>query len=243
MRMLPNADVYWNPWHGCRKVSEGCKNCYVYFLDRRYGRDASVIFRTKTVFNLPITRTREGVFKHPKGTTFMTCFNSDFFLEDADPWRPEAWDIMRQRQDCAFFLMTKRPERIAQNFPEDREHFQHLMIGVSTENQAAADRRLPGFLSFDLPYHGIMVGPILETVDLRPYLATGKVNQVTVSGESYEGARVTRYDDVRSIYLQCKEFNVPFHFLQTGNLWFQDGEIHHVARAKQRSLAKTIVFE
>ncbi|MBE6038714.1 MAG: DUF5131 family protein, partial [Anaerofustis stercorihominis] len=20
----------WNPWHGCRKISDGCKNCYVY---------------------------------------------------------------------------------------------------------------------------------------------------------------------------------------------------------------------
>ncbi|MER2143167.1 MAG: DUF5131 family protein [Eubacteriales bacterium] len=21
----------WNPWHGCRKCSEGCQNCYVYY--------------------------------------------------------------------------------------------------------------------------------------------------------------------------------------------------------------------
>ena len=23
----------WNPWHGCRKCSEGCQNCYMYYLD------------------------------------------------------------------------------------------------------------------------------------------------------------------------------------------------------------------
>lgn len=23
----------WNPWHGCIKCSEGCQNCYVYYLD------------------------------------------------------------------------------------------------------------------------------------------------------------------------------------------------------------------
>lgn len=23
----------WNPWHGCKKVSEGCQNCYMYYLD------------------------------------------------------------------------------------------------------------------------------------------------------------------------------------------------------------------
>ncbi|MDE6046291.1 MAG: phage Gp37/Gp68 family protein, partial [Alistipes sp.] len=21
--------VAWNPWHGCRKISEGCRHCYV----------------------------------------------------------------------------------------------------------------------------------------------------------------------------------------------------------------------
>nr|WP_278849220.1 DUF5131 family protein [Megamonas funiformis] len=24
----------WNPWHGCLKYSEGCKNCYMYYLDK-----------------------------------------------------------------------------------------------------------------------------------------------------------------------------------------------------------------
>ena len=23
----------WNPWHGCRKCSEGCQNCCMYYLD------------------------------------------------------------------------------------------------------------------------------------------------------------------------------------------------------------------
>jgi len=23
----------WNPWHGCHKCSEGCLNCYFYYLD------------------------------------------------------------------------------------------------------------------------------------------------------------------------------------------------------------------
>ena len=28
------------------------------------------------------------------------------------PWRDEAWDIMRQRQDVVFYLLTKRPQRV-----------------------------------------------------------------------------------------------------------------------------------
>ncbi|MDR1185125.1 MAG: phage Gp37/Gp68 family protein, partial [Coriobacteriales bacterium] len=29
----------WNPWHGCRKFSPGCLNCYVYRMDDEFGRD------------------------------------------------------------------------------------------------------------------------------------------------------------------------------------------------------------
>ena len=28
----------WNPWHGCRKCSEGCAHCYMYYLDGLRGQ-------------------------------------------------------------------------------------------------------------------------------------------------------------------------------------------------------------
>ena len=31
---------------------------------------------------------------------------SDFFLEDADEWREEAWAVMRERRDLKFYLLT-----------------------------------------------------------------------------------------------------------------------------------------
>ena len=44
--------VPWNPWHGCKKVSPGCKNCFVYKMDRRYGRDTTIITKGKTTYEL-----------------------------------------------------------------------------------------------------------------------------------------------------------------------------------------------
>jgi len=44
---------------------------------------------------------------------------SDFFLEEADEWRKDAWEMMRQRPDVKFFLLTKRPQRVADCLPED----------------------------------------------------------------------------------------------------------------------------
>lgn len=45
----------WNPWHGCHKYSAGCANCYVYRMDERYGRDSSVVKKTKD-FALPVKK-------------------------------------------------------------------------------------------------------------------------------------------------------------------------------------------
>ena len=50
-------DKIWNPWHGCHKCSEGCQNCYTYFLDKRYGRDINEVVKNKSDFNLPIKKT------------------------------------------------------------------------------------------------------------------------------------------------------------------------------------------
>ena len=47
----------WNPWHGCRKCSEGCENCYMYFLDRMRGRNRAVSTgqRTASAIRCPET--------------------------------------------------------------------------------------------------------------------------------------------------------------------------------------------
>jgi protein gp37 len=63
-------------------------------------------------FDLPLRRGKYGQYKlQPSDGVVFTCFTSDFFHEDADRWRPEAWEIMRIRKDLSFFFVTKRPER------------------------------------------------------------------------------------------------------------------------------------
>ena len=80
----------WNPWHGCRKCSEGCENCYMYFLDRMRDQDGSRIYRTKNGFRYPLSRDRQGRYKIRSGEMIRVCMTSDFFLEEADVWRDES---------------------------------------------------------------------------------------------------------------------------------------------------------
>ena len=72
-------DLIWNPWHGCHKCSEGCQNCYAFFLDKRYGRDTNEVVRNKSGFNLPVKKSRDGSYKMPDGAFVRVCMASDFF--------------------------------------------------------------------------------------------------------------------------------------------------------------------
>ena len=44
----------WNPWHGCVKCSEGCQNCYMYFLDRMRDQNGAEIYTLSLHDALPI---------------------------------------------------------------------------------------------------------------------------------------------------------------------------------------------
>ena len=145
----------WNPWHGCHKISEGCQHCYVYRMDAEYGRDSSQVYRTGE-FTLPIQKNRKGDYKIPSGETVYTCFTSDFLLKDADAWRPQAWDMIRARQDLQFFFVTKRIARFGECLPFDwGDGWEHVFICCTVENQKQAEIRLPIFLQAPIRHKSI----------------------------------------------------------------------------------------
>lgn len=151
--------VSWNPWHGCRKLSEGCRHCYVYRQDAQHDKDSREVRRT-AAFNLPVRRTRDGRYKVPPGEMVYTCFTSDFLVEEADAWRAEAWEMIRIRSDLRFFFITKRIDRLMQVLPPDwGGGYENLAVGCTVENQAMADYRLP--LLLDAP-------PAPQAGHLRP---------------------------------------------------------------------------
>ena len=53
-------DQIWNPWHGCHKYSEGCENCYMFYLDKQRDKRGDDIYKIKTNFKLPLRKTRAG---------------------------------------------------------------------------------------------------------------------------------------------------------------------------------------
>ena len=52
------SSVMWNLWHGCKKYSEGCENCYMYYLDEVRGVPERACEVKKTGdFNKPLQKT------------------------------------------------------------------------------------------------------------------------------------------------------------------------------------------
>ena len=229
----------WNPWHGCTKVSEGCRNCYVYRQDamRDSALDSSTVRRT-AAFDLPVRRNRHRAWKIPSGSVVYTCFTSDFLLEEADCWRAEAWDMIRMRRDLTFCFFTKRIERFADVVPSDwGDGWENVAVGCTVENQQMADRRLPVFRSLPIRHKSIIAAPLLGPLDLRTYLDPS-ILEVSAGGESGAAARVLDFDWVLDLRRQCVDAGVGFHFHQTGARLLKEGRIYRIPRRHQHKQAK-----
>src|SRR5688572_899551 len=104
-----------NPWRGCTKISPGCKICYMFPGQKRYGRDPTTVVRTKT-WGDPLKWQREAAAAGRTETVF-TCSWSDWFHENADEWRDEAWDLIKRCPNLQFQILTKRHDRILGHLP------------------------------------------------------------------------------------------------------------------------------
>lgn len=227
----------WNPWHGCHKLSAGCVNCYVYRTDGKHGIDSSVVVKTKS-FGLPVQKKRDGSYKIGAGEIVYTCFSSDFFVEDADEWRGEAWEMIRSRPDLRFLMITKRIDRLQAVVPDDwGEGYDNVTICCTMENQERADYRLPIYRAAPIKHKIIVCEPLLSAVDLSPYLGAW-VEQVIVGGESGREARTCHYDWVLGIRRQCVEHGISFRFRQTGARLLKDGQLYRIRRQFQHSQAR-----
>lgn len=226
----------WNPWHGCVKCSEGCDHCYMYFLDRVRDQDGSRIYKTKTGFRKPIQKDRQGRYKIQSGEMLRVCMTSDFFLEEADRWRDEAWDMIRQRKDVVFFLLTKRPQRVRECLPFDwGGGWENVFFNVTCENQRRADERIPVLLELPFQHKGIMCAPFIGPVSIRKYLESGQIERVKCGGENYDGARPCHFDWVKSLRRECMDFNVTFCFIETGTVFVKDGKTYRMPDKRVQS--------
>jgi protein gp37 len=156
----------------------------MYFLDGQRGKNGADIYRTKAGFRYPLSKDRQGNYKVQSGEQLRVCMTSDFFLEEADEWRDDAWSIIRRRPDVVFFLLTKRPERVRDHLPYDwGDGWENVFFNVSCENQKRADERISILLDLPFKHKGIMCAPFIGEVSIKKYLPFGQIEQVLCDGK------------------------------------------------------------
>lgn len=142
-----------------------------------------------------------------------------------------------------FIVLTKRPQRMlavlttgldyATTFwPGDRPlivarqvywPLPNLWLGVSVEDQATADERIPILLKIPAAKRFVSLEPMLSPVDLSKW----QLSWCVLGAETGPGARPMNLDWARAVRDQCQEVGVPFFFkrasdgsrLLDGRLW------------------------
>lgn len=182
---------------------------------------------------------------------------SDLFHEDVPrDFIDQVFAVMALASQHVFQVLTKRPERMLQytEYTEAADMgniVQHMnritgnqeappwplpnvWLGVSVENQAAADARVPLLVQMPAAVHFVSAEPLLGPIDLRRWLIArcacgqaapcnrhvdqprSRVDWIIAGGESGPQARPMHPHWVRMIRDQCVSAGVAFFFKQWG---------------------------
>jgi len=139
-------------------------------------------------FNKPLKWQRTG--KRGLGGRRLLVFASsltDFFHEQLDGRRKEAWDIVAECDDLMFQVLTKRIDRVnGERLPENwGKGWENVSMGVSVENQEKLWERLPQLVKVPARSRFLSVEPMVGEVDLMEMCEYMEgVDWVIVGGES-----------------------------------------------------------
>lgn len=212
------TDATWNPVTGCAKVSDGCRNCYA---DRMHNRFSSVPF-TKVVLHHDRL---DNPLHWRKPRAVFVCSMSDLFQPSVPlEFIAAVFTTMAQARQHTFIVLTKRPDRMFTviagwqvcGLTLREGHgavLPNVVLGVSVENQKAADDRIPHLLKTPAARRVVSYEPALGPVVFR---GLSGLSGIICGGESGPGARPMHPRWVKSARDQCAEADVAFFFKQWG---------------------------
>ncbi len=227
---MPSAiewtDETWNPVTGCTRVSPGCDHCYMFTLYPRlkamgvsgYEDTPSQVRLLPERLLIPMS------WKNPR-QVFVNSMSDLFHPKVPFSFIFDIFSVMHESaflRGHVFQVLTKRPGRAVAWWKEYEEHFPNgwhpsIWIGTSVENQKYAPRltvleRLPA------PVRFVSAEPLLDRLDLTPWLNRGAIQWVIVGGESGVGARPMQTDWACDLRDQSIRAGVAFFLKQLGGV-------------------------
>lgn len=251
------TDHTWSPWLGCTPLSPACDHCFAAALARRFASTGWPQYRAGE----PRRRTGLQGWRRVESWQRRARANgvrSKVFPSLCDPFDAEVpidwcFDFVAgidATPDLDWLVLTKRPKVAAERLQAwraaaKRPMPRNLHLGVTAENQAMAELRVPQLLAIpDLTTRFVSIEPMLGDVDLTT-LCTGhyfidalrgmkyhdapedgppgateacaKIDWVICGGESGPNSRPSHPYWIRRVMGQCLAAGVAFFFKQWGD--------------------------
>ena len=197
--MAENSKIEWthhtfNPWRGCTKVSEGCRNCYAETLSGRnpgtlgvWGPNGTRVVASESMWKEPVKWDKKAKAAGERHRVF--CASLADVFEGPATMPAAAWDAVTQARkrlgqlildtpNLDWLLLTKRPENVTAIAADMWVRFggptvplpPNVWVGASVENQQAADERIPHLLKVPAAVRFLSCEPLLGAVDIREHL-------------------------------------------------------------------------
>lgn len=232
------TDHTFNPWWGCSRVSPACRFCYADGVATRWGHE---LWRRKgprrmlseSSWRNPLKWNRAAESAGQPAKVFCASMADVFEIHplaeinaQLDVARARLWSLTEQTPWLIWQLLTKRPENVATLTPWEKEWPANLWLGTSVEDNRRATERLPILLDTKAQTRFLSCEPLLEDLDLSPWLTTStrrRPEWVIAGGESGSQARPMHPDWAHSLRDQCQDADIPFFFKQWG-AWVPAGQ-------------------
>lgn len=247
------TDATWNPIRGCSRVSQGCVHCYAEGVARRFsgpGQPYEGLINQHGSWNGNIRFVDHALdqpqrWKRPR-RIFVNSM-SDLFHENVDDKQIDRiFRVMESKGNHhTYQILTKRPRRMRDYMLRYGEKMMgpppNAWLGVSVEDQAAADERIPLLLQTPAKVRFLscepLLGPILLDNGETSWLTCNGsddgdggccesrgvygecfhgIDWVIAGGESGRGARPMEPDWARSLRDQCVAAGISYFFKQWG---------------------------
>jgi protein gp37 len=255
MTTIAWTDETINPIVGCSRISAGCEKCYAETAAKTARLQQFPQYQKVAKWNGTVEFVESQLIKPyewKKSKKIFICSMADIFHENVlFDWVEEIFYMIENCPQHTFQILTKRPERMIEFFDwyiaRNSDHSVELQwtmpdniwLGVSCENQAMADKRIPLLMQIPAKVRFLSCEPLLEPLDLSKFLpiewsevaedwieswpgigsysTNDYPSWVIAGGESGAGARPCHVEWLRDIASQCQSAKVPVFVKQLGS--------------------------
>lgn len=218
-------------------MSEGCQLCYAEAMSVRnpavlgtWGVGGDRPLGNAAYLRQPRRWDRDAADAGERRRVFCGSL-MDFWEDRPDLVEPRAQVLITadDTRHLDWLFLTKRPQNVG---PLMRAHYpawwhtqqktpaRNWWFGCTVESQLRAEERLPVMLATPARVRFLSCEPLLEPLDLTPWLEAGGIHWVIVGGESNQGGAKARPFDLEwceEIVTQCLAHRVACFVKQMGS--------------------------